>query len=108
MADAAVEQRFTGLEPVATTDWWSAVRQYGFATALASALLGYLAFYVVEPARKNQQSFMDSVIDVNKENAKTMAKQTEIQQQQANAMSQIVPLLQQIRDDQRRGVWREP
>jgi hypothetical protein len=90
-----------------TGDWWAAVRQYGFTTVLAGALIAYLAFYVVEPMRVDQQRFMDSVIQTNALNAATVAKQTEIQQQQARALQDIVPVLQQIRDDQRRGVWRE-
>ena len=98
-----------------TGDWWAAVRQYGFTTVLAGALIYYLAFYVVEPMRVDQQRFMDSVIQTNILNATTAAKQTEIQkdqvrvqEQQAKALQDIVPVLQQIRDDQRRGAWNEP
>lgn len=91
-----------------TGDWWGALRQYGFTTVLAGALIYYLAFFVVEPMRLDQKRFMDSVIQTNALNATTAAKQTEISQQQAKAMQDIIPLLQQIRDDQRRGAWNEP
>jgi hypothetical protein len=100
------DQHFTGMQP-ATSDWLSVLKQYGLATLLTLLLLAYLAFGVVEPMRKDQQRFMDSVIETNKLNASTVARQTEIQQQQAQALRDIVPVLQQIRDDQRRGVWME-
>lgn len=103
------------------TDWWGAIRQYGFATALASALLGYVAFYVVEPARKDQQEFMRSVIKTNEINADThraaAASMTQLAQVQTTQASTLVTLveqqkqttsiLQQIRDDQRAGAWRD-
>lgn len=92
-------------QPSISFDWFGVLTRYGFTTFLACATLGYLAFYVVEPMRKDQQLFMQSVIETNKLNASTVAKQTEIQQQQAQALKDIVPVLQQIRDDQRRGAW---
>src|SRR4051812_19809230 len=114
MTEAATDHPPVITQSSVPADWWAAVRQYGFATALASSLVWYVGFYVVEPMRLDQQAFMRSVIDTNKTHADAAAqqaavsmKQTEIQQQQAAALSNIVPLLQQIRDDQRRGVWNE-
>jgi hypothetical protein len=102
----AVHQDVIPMTPVPQpVDWFSLIGKYGFTTALAVVLLWYLAAYIVEPMRRDQQRFMDSVIETNKINAATVAKQTEIQQQQAQALKDIVPVLQQIRDDQRRGVW---
>jgi hypothetical protein len=108
-------------ETTPATDWWGAIRQYGFATALASALLSYIAFYVVEPARKDQQEFMRSVIKTNEINAEThkaaaasMTQLSQVQQTQAATLTTLVDqqkqttiILQQIRDDQRAGAWRE-
>jgi hypothetical protein len=95
--------------PTQTTfgDWLAVLRQYGFVTALAAVLLWYMAVHVVAPMRSDQQRFMDSVIQTNILNATTAAKQTEIQQTQARALQDIVPVLQQIRDDQRRGAWND-
>lgn len=90
-----------------TGEFWTAVKQYGFTTVLAGVLIYFLAFHVVEPMRVDQQRFMDSVIQTNALNAATAAKQTEIQSQQAKALQDIVPVLQQIRDDQRRGAWND-
>jgi hypothetical protein len=105
---ASVDTQFTGMQPViATSDWLTVLKQYGLATLLTIILLLYLGAFVVEPMRRNQQTFMDSVIETNRINAATVAKQTEIQAQQAKALQDIVPVLQQIRDDQRRGVWLE-
>lgn len=89
-------------------DWLNVLSKYGLATLLTLLLLTYLAFFVVEPQRKSQERFMESVIKTNETHAEVAKKQTEIQAQQAKALSEIVPLLQQIRDDQRRGVWLEP
>ena len=100
---------------------WKAVGSYGFTTVAAALLMYYVAFYVVEPMRQDQQEFMRSVIETNKahaaaltkqtdiqqQQATALTKQTEIQQQQAGTLSSIVPLLQQIRDDQRRGAWKD-
>jgi hypothetical protein len=95
------------MQPVSTSDWLTVLKQYGLATLLTILLLLYLAFFVVEPMRKAQDRFMESVITTNAQNAATVARQTEIQAQQAQALRDIVPVLQQIRDDQRRGVWLE-
>jgi hypothetical protein len=102
----ATAEQFTGMQAVpAPSDWLTVLKQYGLATLLTILLLLYLAFFVVEPMRKAQERFMESVITTNAQNAATVARQTEIQQQQAKALQDIVPVLQQIRDDQRRGVW---
>ena len=99
---------------IVPNDVWKAIGSYGFTTVAASVLMYYVAFYVIEPMRKDQQDFMRSVIETNKTQVETnkahadvAMKQTEIQQQQAAALSSLVPLLQQIRDDQRRGAWKD-
>lgn len=104
---ATADPSLAGMQQVNAFDWFGVLTKYGFTTFIACATLGYLAFYVVEPMRKDQQAFMQSVIETNRTNATTVAKQTEIQQMQAQALKDIVPVLQQIRDDQRRGAWLE-
>lgn len=92
---------------IASFDWFGVLTRYGFATFIACALLAYLAFYIVEPMRHDQQLFIQSVIKTNEAHAEVAHKQTEIQAQQATALTNLGILLQQIRDDQRRGVWLE-
>lgn len=101
------------------TDWMALVGRYGFAAGIAVALLGYMAFYVVNPMREDQKMFMQSVIKTNELNAAThaaaaasMQQLTAVQTTQANTLTTLVEqqkqtttILQQIRDDQRNGVW---
>lgn len=88
------------------SDWLSILQKYGLATFLSVVLIGYLGF-VTETQRRSQQKFTDSLISTNEARAEVERKQTDIQAQQAKALADIVPLLQQIRDDQRRGAWLE-
>lgn len=101
--------------------WPQLIAKYGLATALTIILLYYLAFYIVEPMRVDQRAFMNSVIKTNEINAAThsaaassMAQMTRVQETQSATLSTLVEqqkqttgILQQIRDDQRRGVWNE-
>jgi Flp pilus assembly protein TadB len=93
-------------------DWLTVLKQYGLATLLTILLLIYLAFFVVEPQRKAQERFMDSVIKTNEINAETVAKQTEIQKQQADALDRFSRnqeetnrIQKQLLDATQRGVW---
>jgi len=104
------------------SDWMNLVGKYGFAAGVAVALLGYMAFYIVEPMRNDQKAFMNSVIKTNEMNASThaaaaqaMNQMTQVQTTQASTLSTLVDqnkqtttILQQIRDDQRAGAWRDP
>jgi hypothetical protein len=89
------------------TDWWSWVARQGIFAAMLVLFAGWFGTAIVVPMRDDQRAFMQSVIKTNELNAATVSKQTEIQQTQAQALKDIVPVLQQIRDDQRRGVWLE-
>ncbi len=103
------------------SDWMSLVGKYGFAAGIAVALLGYMAFYVVQPMRDDQKMFMQSVIKTNELNAAThaaaaasMQQLTQVQTTQASTLvtltdqqKQQTQILQQIRDDQRNGAWRK-
>lgn len=86
------------------SEWMSLVGKYGFAAGIAVALLGYMAFYIVAPMRDDQKAFMQSVIKTNELNASTHATalSTLVDQQK-----QTTAILQQIRDDQRAGAWRD-
>lgn len=103
------DQHFTGMQQVNSpaADWWSWVARQGAFAGMLIVFAGWFGVAIVVPMRDDQRAFMQSVIETNKVNAATAAKQTEIQQQQAQALKDIVPVLQQIRDDQRRGVWLE-
>lgn len=95
------------MQPVVTGfDWFGVLKQYGLATFIAVLAIAYFGF-LFECQRRNQERFMNSVVLTNEAHAEVAKKQTEIQAQQAQALKDIVPLLQQIRDDQRRGVWLE-
>lgn len=99
------DNQFAAMQPVVTGfDWFGVLKQYGLATFIAVVAIAYFGF-VFEVQRRNQERFMESVIKTNEARVEVEKKQTEIQAQQARALSEIAPLLQQIRDDQRRGVW---
>jgi hypothetical protein len=102
---ATAEHQFTGMQAVPATDWWSWVMRQGIFAGMLIAFSGWFGTAIIIPMRDDQRAFMQSVIETNKVNAVTVSKQTEIQQTQAQALKDIVPVLQQIRDDQRRGVW---
>lgn len=104
---ATAEPDTIPMTPLQSIDWQGMLMRYGFAAFIATALLGYMAFYVVEPMRRDQQLFMQSVIKTNEVHADVARKQTDIQAQQAKALTDLGVLLQQIRDDQRRGAWLE-
>lgn len=103
------------------SDWMALCGKYGFAAGIAVALLAYMAFYVVQPMRDDQKMFMQSVIKTNELNAAThasaaasMQQLTQVQTTQASTLTTLVDqqkqttaILQQIRDDQRAGAWRE-
>ncbi len=99
------------------SDWMALCGKYGFAAGIAVALLAY----VVQPMRDDQKMFMQSVIKTNELNAAThasaaasMQQLTQVQTTQASTLTTLVDqqrqttaILQQIRDDQRNGAWRE-
>jgi hypothetical protein len=103
------------------TDWRSFVAKFGFATAVAAGLMWFMATQIVLPMRDDQKAFMNSVISTNELNAKThaaaasaMSQLTQVQQTQAATLTTLVDqqkqtttILQQIRDDQRAGAWRD-
>ncbi len=103
------------------TDWKSFVARFGFATAVAAGLMWFMATQIVLPMRDDQKQFMQSVIETNKQNAAThasaaasMVQLAQVQQTQASTLStltdqqkQQTSILQQIRDDQRNGAWRD-
>jgi hypothetical protein len=88
----------------------------------------FLATQIVIPMRDDQKAFMQSVIKTNETHASAAATQsmaasqsasaisqlTQIQQTQSSTLStladqqrQTTTILQQIRDDQRNGAWRD-
>lgn len=103
-------------------DWRSFVAKFGFATAVAAGLMWFMATQIVLPMRDDQKAFMLSVIKTNEINAEThraaaasMTQLSSVQQTQAATLNSLVDqqkqqttILQQIRDDQRAGAWREP
>lgn len=89
------------------SDWWTWVMRQGAFAGMLIVFAGWFGVAIVVPMRDDQRAFIQSVIETNKVHATTVAKQTEIQYQQAQALKGMETLLQQIRDDQRRGAWLE-
>lgn len=103
------------------SSWMKFIGDYGYTTFVSLGLMIYLAFFVVEPQRNDQKAFMQSVIKTNEINANTyvaaaqaMNQMTIVQQTQAATLTTLVDqqkqtttILQQIRDDQRAGAWRD-
>lgn len=103
------------------SSWITFVTKFGFATAMALALLWFLGTQIVIPMREDQKAFMQSVIKTNEINAsthaaaaKSMEQMTVVQATQAATLTTLVEqqkqttnILQQIRDDQRAGAWQK-
>ncbi len=103
------------------TDWKSFIARFGFATAVAAGLMWFMATQIVLPMRDDQKAFMQSVMETNQQYAAShsaasaaMSQLTQVQQTQAATLStltdqqkQQTTILQQIRDDQRNGAWRD-
>lgn len=121
MDSSVVHQDDTRVGFEIPSTWITFITKFGFATALALALLWFLGTQIVIPMREDQKAFMQSVIETNKQNAATHAvaaqsiqQMTSVQQTQSATLSTLVDqqkqtttILQQIRDDQRAGAWRE-
>lgn len=105
------------LPPV--NDWWSWLARQGVFAAMLMIFAGWFGSAIIIPMRDDQRAFMQSVIKTNETHAEVEKKQTEIAWQQveaekdqakamidqSQALNNLVPLLKEIRDDQRRGVW---
>jgi len=101
--------------------WIAFIAKFGFATFIALGLMWFLATQIIVPMRDDQKAFMQSVIKTNEMNASThataaqaMQQMTAVQTTQASTLTTLVDqqkqtttILQQIRDDQRAGAWRE-
>lgn len=103
-------------------NWWSWLARQGAMTVFLGAFAYFLAFSIVIPMRDDQKAFMQSVIRTNETNAAThasaaaaMTQLSQVQTVQATTLTaladqqkQTTSILQQIRDDQRRGAWNDP
>jgi len=121
MNSGAIQQDDTRVGFEIPNTWITFITKFGFATAMALALLWFLGTQIVIPMREDQKAFMNSVIETNKLNANThaaaaqaMQQMTNVQTTQASTLSTLVDqqkqtttILQQIRDDQRAGAWRD-
>ena len=101
------------------SDWWSWLARQGVFAAMLIMFAGWFGSAIIIPMRDDQRAFMQSVIKANEIHADVQKKQTEIawnqveaEKDQAKAMldqsqalNSLLPLLKEIRDDQRRGVW---
>lgn len=105
--------------PPAAFDWYSWLARQGVMTVFLGAFAYFLATQIVIPMRDDQKSFMQSVIKTNETNAMThasaaaaMQQLSQVQTTQSQTLATLVDqqkqtttILQQIRDDQRGGVW---
>ena len=82
-------------------DWWSFLAKQGITALLAGAVLWFTAYKVVVPLQSSHQHFVDSIAKTNQEHAEASKKTAEV-------LWGILEVQRQIRDDQRRGVWRDP
>ena len=96
-------------------DWWKWIASNGLYAFMLCVFAGWFAQVIVVPMRQDQTRFMDSVIETNKAHAAASAQSAQIQQTQAITLATLVKqqeqttvILQQIRDDQRSGVWLRP
>lgn len=110
-------------EQTSTTgfDWWSWLAKQGAMTVFLGIFAWFLAVQIVIPMRDDQKAFMQSVIKTNETNAMThataaaaMQQLSQVQQTQATTLTTLVDqqkqttaILQQIRDDQRNGAWKD-
>lgn len=104
-----------------TFDWWSWLAKQGVTTVFLGLFAWFLGTQIVVPMRDDQKAFMQSVIKTNEVNANThataaaaMQQLTQVQQTQSTTLTTLVDqqkqtttILQQIRDDQRNGAWRD-
>lgn len=122
MTDAAAQQSdYSPATFAIPNSWITFITKFGFATAMALALLWFMGTQIVIPMREDQKAFMQSVIKTNELNASTHAaaaqainQLTQVQTTQAATLTTLVDqqkqttsILQQIRDDQRAGAWRD-
>ena len=117
----AIQQDETKVGFEIPSTWITFITKFGFATAMALGLLWFLANEIVIPMREDQKAFMNSVIKTNELNASThasaaqaMQQLTQVQTTQASTLTtlveqqkQTIGIMQQIRDDQRAGAWRD-
>lgn len=121
MTTEATQDEYSPVAFSIPNSWITFITKFGFATAIALGLLWFLGTQIVIPMREDQKAFMNSVIETNKLNANThaaaaqaMSQMTQVQATQASTLTTLVDqqkqtttILQQIRDDQRAGAWRE-
>ena len=102
-------------------EWRGWLAKQGFNAVLLAAFAWFLGSQIVIPMRDDQKAFMQSVIKTNETNAAThvsaaaaMQQLTQVQHTQAQTLTTLVDqqrqttsILQQIRDDQRSGAWRD-
>lgn len=127
--ESAAEPNITNMQEVPSSfDWrkWLSTQGVGFVALFAFA--GWFGYDIVIPMRDDQREFSRSVVkaneiaatanlsnaeankanaEANRQSAATHQKLSEVQQSQAAALTQIPLLLKEIRDDQRRGAWKE-
>lgn len=102
--------------------WQSWLSKQSFTAVLVVGVLYWVATYMVLPMRDDQKDFVTSIVKTNLQHAEIAAKNadnvstlTKAQQSQSEALSsisevqkQMLRVQEQIRDEQRRGVWNDP
>lgn len=96
-----------GTTCVSHFDWKNWLAKQGFNAVLLAAFIWFLGSQIVIPMRDDQQRFLNSVMETNRTHSEVALKQTLIQQQTSAALENMSTVLEQIRDDQRSGVWRD-
>lgn len=89
------------------------VGKYGFATVAAAALGWALYQFNIVPAneermdaREERKATAKALVEANKESNATTRSLAESYQKMTTSVESQTEILRQIRDDQRRGVWR--
>jgi hypothetical protein len=109
-------------------DWRRWLASQGVMAVFLAAMAYGVFFYMVVPMRDQQQKYIDSMILTNKQNADSFGQLVtshkdasskldnlvQISKESSGKLDgilrsqeQVLPTLQQMRDDQRRGAWND-
>jgi len=76
-------------------------------SGLVGVVLWWGATRVIEPAQQEQREFVRAVRIATEKQAENGAKTAEALREMSQNQIQIIKVQEQIRDDQRRGVWNQ-
>ena len=94
--------------------WFGFFAKQGVFAALFAALLWFLGYYVFIPQQQQTKAFQDAIIKTNEQHAaaasvtaSAMRGIEDSTRRQEKTGEQTLQVLQQLREDTRRGVWND-